>query len=226
MNEIIFGKWFYIAYNVANVCNGLWIVLWSNEYIIPAAIILIGIATGLIISAYIAHKYMFIDINRMIPGADDYPDYGDTADPNWITSSKTIKPLIYIFVLNGIPFYGTWCVVASHLNVGISLCYKLGLGLTNTETSFLMLSILTCIILFYWYLDFYRLRFYLRYTYSPYIVLVVAFCGILTNGGLDADERPSSVFTAILLIIAILGSIAKVIMGLCMRGTPDQMQSV
>lgn len=114
-----------------------------------------------------------------------------------------------------ISFYATWCVVASHLNIGIALCYE-G-GLTNTNASLLMLCVLTTVILFYWFLDFYRLRSYLQYTYSPYVVLIWAFTGILSNGGLDTDERPTSPFTLALLIIAALGTIAKVTMGVCMK---------
>merc|ERR1712106_207512 len=90
----------------------------------------------------------------------------------------------------------------------------------NGDTSILMLSILTCIILSYWFLDFYYLRSYLQFTYSPYIVLIVAFTGILTNGGLDVDDRPSSPFVVALLGIAVLGTIAKVVMGICMRNQP------
>merc|ERR1711997_708983 len=118
----------------------------------------------------------------------------------------------------GIPFYTTWCVVATHLNIGIVACYKL--GMTNTNASILMLSVLSCVILFYWFLDFYKLRFYLQYTYSPYIVLIVAFTGILTNGGLGVDERPSSAFVLALLIIAVLGTVAKIMMGISMRNQP------
>jgi len=225
MNSIVFGRLFYIIYNIANICNGLWIIVWTNELIWPAAIFLPCIAGGLVISAYIAHKYMFVDTNTMIVNGDNYGgvsnDGGSNNDYKWLDSAKSIRPLLYIFVLNGVPFYATWCVVASHLNIGIALCYKA--GITNTNTSFLMLSILTCIIFFYWYLDFYRLRQYLQYTYSPYIVLVVAFSGILTNkGGLDTEERPSSAFVLALLIIACLGSVAKVIMGIMMRNKPVQ----
>merc|ERR1712083_1087786 len=134
--------------------------------------------------------------------------------------------LLYMFVLNGIPFYATWCVVASHLNVGIVISHQF--GMEDGDTPILMLSILTCVILSYWFLDFYYLRSYLQFTYSPYIVLIVAFTGILTNGGLDVDDRPSSPFVAALLIIAVLGTIAKVIMGICMRNQPAKstLQSV
>mmetsp|Transcript_36234 Transcript_36234/g.31970 ORF Transcript_36234/g.31970 Transcript_36234/m.31970 type:complete len:308 (-) Transcript_36234:242-1165(-) len=224
MNSIVFGKWFYIIYNIANICNGLWIIVWTNELIWPAAIFLPCIAAGLVISAYIAHKYMFVDSNTMIVNNGD--NYGGVANNNrqseykWLDSAKSIRPLLYIFVLNGVPFYATWTVTASHLNIGIALCHKA--GMTNTNASFLMLSILTCVILFYWYLDFYRLRQYLQYTYSPYIVLIVAFSGILSNGGLNTKERPSSAFVLALLIIACLGTIAKVVMGITLRNKPVQ----
>merc|ERR1712154_694231 len=147
MNQIVFGKWFYITYNVGNICNALWIIIWVNEYVIPAALLLILIASFLITSAYIAHKYIFIDTNKTITNEQNQGDnYGALAPsddnditPKWLSNSKSIKPLIYILVLNGIPFYATWCVVATHLNIGISLCYK-G-GMTNTAASFLMLSV-------------------------------------------------------------------------------------
>ena len=229
MKSIVFGRWFWVFYNLGNCGNAVWIVVWVNEEIIPAAVILVLVATSLITASYIAHKYMFIDSVSSIKQANDSYGGVDADDQEindassnyqWLDKSPSIRPLIYAFVLNGVPFYTTWCVVASHLNVGIVLCYKA--GLTNTNASILMLSILTCIILFYWFLDFYRFRQYLRYTYSPYIVLIVAFSGILTNGGLNAEERPSSVFTLILLIIACLGTIAKVIMGIMMRNQPVQ----
>jgi len=229
MDTVIFGKWFFFLYNLASVFNALWIIIWVNEHVVWAMISLLGITVCLLTAAYIAHKYMY-DVNRPI-NAENYGAAAGTSTeiedttPQWLRKSSSIRPLLFAFVVNGIPFYATWCVVASHLNVGIVICYKL--GMTNTNASILMLSVLTCVILGYWFLDFYRLRFYLQYTYSPYIVLIVAFTGILTNGGLDVEKRPSSAFVLALLIIAVLGTIAKVIMGICMRNQPAKvLQSV
>lgn len=241
MDRIFFGKWFWAAYNAANACNAIWLVIWVNELVIPAAISLVCITIGLITAAYLAHKYLFAASFQV--GADPSyqeattPSYGGVdstvqqadseAFPKWLTGSRTIRLWLYATVCNGIPFYATWCVVASHLNVGIALCHKTGLGLSETATSFLMLSILTCVILTYWYCDFVRFRMQLRYTYSPYAVLIVAFLGVLTNGGLDTEERPSSAFTLALLILAGLGTVAKVVMGVLMRNMPTQtLQSV
>lgn len=230
MNTIIFGKWLFIAYNAANISGDIWTYVWINGYLWWSTVFILGISIPLVVASYIAHDYL----HRVASTAVVSEDYGasnannsDEFDaessltesiPKWLVDSSTIKPLLYIFVANGIAFYATWTVVASHLGVGIALCH--GAGLSNTATSFLMLSILSCIILFYWFLDFFKLRSYLQYTYSPYIVLIVAFTGILTNGGLDVDERPSSPFVLALLVIAVLGTVAKVIMGICLRNQP------
>ena len=64
MKTIVFGNWFYIAYNFANVFNAIWIVVWVNEQIWPAAICLLCIAVGLLIGTYIAHKCLFVDMNQ------------------------------------------------------------------------------------------------------------------------------------------------------------------
>eukprot|EP00484_Ammonia_sp_Unknown_P021671 CAMPEP_0197025560 /NCGR_PEP_ID=MMETSP1384-20130603/5846_1 /TAXON_ID=29189 /ORGANISM="Ammonia sp." /LENGTH=308 /DNA_ID=CAMNT_0042454099 /DNA_START=76 /DNA_END=1002 /DNA_ORIENTATION=- len=228
MKAIVFGKVFWICYNSGNTFNVIWILLWVNEYIWPSAIFLILIATSLITSAYIAHKYMFVDINKTLVPTDNYGGVDQDDEPqdvqpqkSWIDASTSIKPLIYGLVLNGIPFYATWTVIASNLNFGIALCHKS--GMTDRNASILSLCVLTCIILFYWYLDFYRFRQYLKYTYSPYIVLIVAFCGVLTN---EYSTKPTWTFTLVLLILAILGTIAKVIMGIMMRNQPSSMQSV
>merc|ERR1712087_570793 len=114
--------------------------------------------------------------------------------------------------------------VASHLNVGIALVHE-G-GVSQNTASFVMLSILLSVICVYWYCDFYRFRFALRFTYSPYIVLCVAFAGVVTNGGVDIEERPSSAYALALLVLAILGTVAKVVMGVMMRNTPDRKGSV
>jgi len=224
MDSVVFGKWFFVLYSVANVFNALWIVIWVNEHIVWAAVFLVSISISLISAAFIAHKFMYRLRDKIVDtnyGAAT-PDTADSDDDalRWINKSTAIKPLLTILVLNGIPFYATWCVVASHINVGIVICHKC--GLSDGNASILMLSILTCVILTYWFLDFYKLRLHLQYTYSPYIVLVVAFAGSFSNGGLDVDDRASSPFVAALLIVAVLGSIAKVIMGICMRNQPAE----
>jgi len=226
MDSVVFGRWFFFAFNAANVFNALWIVVWVNEHIVWAAAFLLSITASLIAASFIAHRYLYrasstvVDSNYGAAGSAATTATMATADsssaPQWLVASR---PALFALVANGIPFYATWCVVASHLNLGIVICYEFGMAASST--SFLMLSVLSLVILFYWFLDFYRLRAHLQYTYSPYIVLIVAFSGILTDGGLDTEERPSSPFVLALLIVAVLGTVAKVIMGISMRNTPS-----
>ena len=241
MNSIVFGSWFFITYIISTIFNMSWIIIWVNEYIIWSAIFLCLITIPLIISAFISHKYMLIDIYKPLTPIQNADDYGGLDSepqknqnqnqnnksivPRYIIDNNGVKSWIYGTVLNGIPFYATWCVVASHLNIGIALCYK-G-GMSNEGASFLMLSILTCVIFFYWYLDFIRFRFYLRFTYSPYITLIVAFCGVLSNDKLDINQEPTSLFVLILLILAIIGFIGKIIMGcFILKSAPVQTKSL
>ncbi len=99
MNSIIFGKWFYITYNTAMI-----FILHINQHIIWAMIFLLCIAIFLIISSYIAHKYIFIDINKILNinnedyGGIDNNNESKTNTPQWLIKSKSIKPLIYLFI--------------------------------------------------------------------------------------------------------------------------------
>jgi len=226
MDSPLFGALFWVAYNLANILNAVWIVVWVNEKIWPAAVILIAATLCLIVTAYIAHKYMYVNVERRNVVVNGYGGVrDDDRAPNpaaWLdNASKWNVSLLYGLVLNGVPFYGTWTVVASNLNFGIALCYKA--GMENQAASLLMLSILTCVILFYWFLDFYRLKVALKRTYSPYIVLVVAFCGILTN---DNTSNATYAFTLTLLIVAVLAFVAKIIMTLQMKKESIQTQQL
>jgi len=183
-----------------------------------AQLSLLAITLCLISAAFIAHKFLYSLHDTIVD--TNYAGATDQDSLRWIKQTTGIKPALYGLVANGIPFYATWCVVASHINIGIVLQYEI--GLSDDTASIVVLSILSCVILFYWFLDFYKLRLQLRYTYSPYIVLIWAFTGSLTNGGVNVDERASSPFIAALLIVAVLGTIAKVVMGISMRNQPSE----
>jgi len=210
MESVIFGKWFYVWYSLGNIISFIWAWVWTEGYLWWAAVFILGIAIPLLVAAYIALAYMHRVARTVV--SDNY------GMSKWLANSSTIKGLLYGLVLNGVCFYATWCVVASHVGWGIALVHAAGYD--DSTVCFLMLSILTAIILVYWFLDFYYLRSYLKYTYSPYAVLIWAFTGIFTNGGLDVEKRATSPFVLALLIIAVLGTIAKVIMGIVLRNEP------
>jgi hypothetical protein len=233
MDRIIFGPVFWLFYNLANIFNFIWIIVWVNEAVIAAAIFLIGIAVCLIVAAFKAHMYLLVDIAKTVQmprdnygglDQDDQPDADVSTVPRWLRHSQCIKVALYALVLNGIPFYATWTVVASCLNFGILLAYEA--NVSESVASVAMQIVLTCIILFYWSLDFGpTTREYLKYTYSPYIVLIVAFCGILTND--YPNDSTTYYYTLALLIAAAVAYVAKILMGiiLCIRPSESTLAS-
>merc|ERR1712048_500125 len=134
----------------------------------------------------------------------------DTMAPKWLMESKSIKVLLYIFVLNGISFYATWTVIATLLNIGAALHYKGGMG--EPGTSVFILVILFLLVFFYWFLDFYRFKNHLRYTYTPHVVLIFAFAGIEILGPIIA--------------FFVIGFLLKIAVGVCGRNNPGPLQSV
>ena len=183
MIKVVFGPYFWFAYNIGNVFNCLWIIVWVHELLWLAMIFLMFASTSLLVSAYMTHDYMhrvaWTSVDGNYGSIDDHEAQGITVTTDmteglpirqWILQSTSIRLLLYAFVVNGIPFYATWCVIATHLNIGIVFVYE-G-GMYDTAASILMLSILTICIGFYMFLDYYKLRFYLQYSYDQFSSLL------------------------------------------------------
>merc|ERR1712129_253970 len=102
MPRIVFGKYFWFLYNIANLCNALWLIIWVNELVIFAAITLPLIAFGLVASAAIAHKYLFL-ANGAEPvspdsygAADDSSQSSDSSeDMKWLNESHSTRLWLY-----------------------------------------------------------------------------------------------------------------------------------
>merc|ERR1712176_719973 len=77
-------------------------------------------------------------------------------------------------------------------------------------------SVLTVIVLAYIFLDFYYLREYLVFTYSPYFILLWALSGILTNSGEEYGDLKgvSEVMVTGLLILSGVCLLVKIVSGI------------
>merc|ERR1719229_784371 len=86
----------------------------------------------------------------------------------------------------------------------------------NVDTaSMIALAILTIVILAYWFLDFYYLRSWLAWTYSPYAVLLWALSAVSTNPkegelGLKGATRT---WVNVLIVMVIVGTVCKFVSG-------------
>lgn len=76
---------------------------------------------------------------------------------------------------NGLAFYATWVTLATFLNMSIAWIYE---WKGNREiASAICLGFAGLIIFTYFVLEIFILEKFLRYTFSPYIQLFIAFSG-------------------------------------------------
>ena len=87
--------------------------------------------------------------------------------------------MVRYMVQNGLGMYATWVTIATLLNLGSVITYWGGVPQSTSSTA--MLSVLLAEALIYWILDNTVLDRWLRYMWTPYIVLHVALIGSLTG---------------------------------------------
>ena len=100
-----------------------------------------------------------------------------------------------ILINNGLIFYATWVTIATNLNLAIALTYEWNV-LNGEDSAIVGLSIIAVvsanwsnnynknegiiyfqILVAYFACDVFFLEKYLRYTWSPYLQLAIAFAG-------------------------------------------------
>ena len=146
-----------------------------------------------------------------------------TEFPSYLLSRCSINSYRGL-VLNGVAFYATWTSIAQCLNIAIFLTYVANMDAYTA--SIIALTILTIVILSYWFLDFYYLRSWLVYTYSPYAVLIWALYAVSTNSN-EGDlglKGPTKTFEMALLIMSIVGTVLKIISGVIYACKPKEEQ--
>jgi hypothetical protein len=116
--------------------------------------------------------------------------------------------LVRFLVQNALAFYATWTTIATLLNLGIVLVYWGGFEQTASCAG--CLGVLTLDILVYLVLDWFVLDRYLRYVFSPYIVLVMALAGSLDKN-YEAGAT-NTVFTIVLLAVACAAVLVKAVL--------------
>ncbi|XP_071103238.1 uncharacterized protein [Haliotis cracherodii] len=117
--------------------------------------------------------------------------------------------LIRAFVQNGLAFYGAWCTIATLLNVATALTYGEHPRFDQSTSSTIALSILAVELVVFSISDWTVLDKYTRYIFSEYIVVIIALSGsIIKNWN---PEKRNSIFTAVLLGMAVFCLVVKMI---------------
>ena len=188
---------FYIVYIINNVLNIGWIIAFDRsgkrpELLIIAMFLLWLITFTLYICGVLICKYL----SRA----------GATLE-----QSGNVKDIwmIRIFTLNGITFYGTWCTIASLLNFAIVLQYRANVN--ELTAAWICLGILTAELVAWFILETFVFDKHLRYCFSQYIVLLVAFSGLLSKHYNSSEPEAYTIYVMFLLSLSGLLALVKLV---------------
>jgi len=181
---------FYAIYIINCVFNLGWIFLFDRQYMEVALVFLIAVACTL----YTCGVLVCWSLNNAGAAMETLGMVKDI----WMTR---------IIVLNGIAFYGTWCTVATLLNLSIVIQYRAGVDAITVV--WVALGILTAEITGWFVLENFVFDRHLRYCFSQYIVLPIALGGILSKN--YAPDTPHMTYVIFLLCLSGALGLTKII---------------
>ena len=181
---------FLVSYLVNMVCNCGWLVSFDRE-IMELALALLFLIT---VTLYVCLFFSYRSLDRAI----DILIKQDRKSDVWLTR---------FLVQNGLSMYATWCTIATLLNFAFVLTYRSSHDISQQNASTVSLSILSAIIVVFLLTDWVFLDRYTRYTFTPYIVLVVALTGSLAKN-YEAGARNTTI-TIVLLAISGVAALVK-----------------
>ncbi|GAB1610504.1 uncharacterized protein LOC115221566 [Argonauta hians] len=181
---------FYFAYAANNVFTIAWTFVWTRELLGVSLAMLVGAVLCLYLSLYCVFKNLYKFLNLLYKeglGTDVW--------------------LMRLVVQNGLAMYATWSTFATLLNFTIVLFEDFGIDKNMAGTVTLALAAL--FMLLWFMLDCIILDKYVRYTFTPYVVLIVAFSGIMVQH-FDLSLHPrNSILTCVLLVLSALMLLCK-----------------
>ncbi|XP_050404418.1 uncharacterized protein LOC126820458 [Patella vulgata] len=182
----------YAIFIINLCCNIVWLFLWDRQYLIAALCLIAMTPFTLYCTLYFSFSRLYRNLSYMTKRA--------LGKDVW---------LVRLLVQNGMAFYATWTSVATLLNFGMVLAYKADLEQDIVSTA--MLTIVSVEVVFWFISDIVLFDKYTRYIFSPYIMQVIAFSGVVSrNYNLDTMYR-NSIFMLTLLIVAAVLLVLKVL---------------
>ncbi|KAH3692745.1 uncharacterized protein LOC127863310 [Dreissena polymorpha] len=188
----ILSPLFFISFIINNCAVVAWLFLWDRQYLNWALLVIAFTPLTLYIC-------LFISFRRL---------YGKL---NYLSKAGAVKDiwLIRIFVHNGLAFFATWVSIATLLNFAIVLTYYWSVEMQVSVS--IALGILSCLIITWFLLDTFAIDKFVRYTVTPYIVVVVALVGSVQKNFDLEDNYRNSMFLAVLLAVAGLLLLLKLV---------------
>lgn len=118
--------------------------------------------------------------------------------------------MIRIFHLNGIAMYGSWTTLATLLNFEMVLQYKS--DVVAETGAWVTLVFFTIEIVAWIVLEHFVFDKHLRYCFTPYIILLVSFAGILAQNYKPSETVPAHiVYALVLLSLVVIATVVKIV---------------
>ncbi|XP_013050336.2 uncharacterized protein [Anser cygnoides] len=175
---------FYVAWILNNGLNVGWLFLWDREYLLPALVLLVALTLATCAALFISHRALSIHSSWFVKG------------------HKAELWLIRILVQNGLALYATWTTIASLLNFAVVLIYKW--DVSNEIATTTSLSILTLLLVIWFYQENFFLDKYVRYNLTIYPVVIVALSGSACKNFSLSSPTTNGIFIVILLAVTCL----------------------
>lgn len=189
----ILPGWFYGCFMCANVCNFIWLLVWSREYLHVAFAVLTLNSVALNLTLYFAYTGLYRYLSA-------FPKDGETP-------SRVDIWCIRLLVQNGVIFYNTWVTIAACINLNTTLTYDINVAGTKAATGSLV--VLFVIISVWFVMENFVFKKYTRFTFSEYIVLIVGLSGIVKKHWTDGHGNQG--FVMFLLVLSVILFIARII---------------
>ncbi|KAL8564704.1 hypothetical protein ACOMHN_004197 [Nucella lapillus] len=181
---------FYILANCGNIA---WLFLFDRSHIEASFAALLVLSLSLIVALGASYKALEKCLSELASQCR-------TADI-WLVRG---------FVQNGLGIYATWTSIATLLNLAMVITYSDGSEVSVSTASTIALGILSGEIVVFVTTDLLVLDRYSRYTFTPYIVVVVALIGSISKNW--ESGATNSVFTAVLLALGSVALLLKVVL--------------
>lgn len=181
---------FLVSYLFNMAFNCTWMIVFDREILEAACAVLFLITVTLIICLIFSYRNLDKGMDVLIKQ--------ERKSDVWLTR---------FLVHNGLSIYATWCTIATLLNFAFVLTYRSSHDISQKDASTVSLSILAVIIVLFLVGDWCFLDRYTRYTFTPYLVLVVALTGSISKN-YDEGAR-NTIFTIVLLAVSGVAAFVK-----------------
>ena len=183
LRPVILPPSLFICYLLASGCNIAWLFLNDRDQIQAALAVLFLQSAALVLAMVVTYRSL------------------EKSSPELVSQGRAVDIwLVRGLVHNGLAIYATWTSIATLLNLAMVIAYSDGSDVSVPTACTIVLGVLAAEIVAFVSTDLLLLDRYSRYTFTPYIVVIVGLVGSIAKNWEPAATN--SIFTAVLLGLA------------------------